>query len=117
VEVKDAMRLDGSVAQLVEVWHQLLVGYRGGQLPEPALATQCLEVIAKYVVWIDLGFVANERFVTLFYQFLADPHTRKESVACLAALVEKGMSHDAKLDLVKSLQLGQVLLTPTPTAL
>jgi len=111
------MRLDGAVTQIVEVWHQLLEGYRAGQLPEPALARQCLESIAKYIVWIDLGLIANEKFVGLFYQFLGDRETRKEAVACLAALVDKGMGVTAKLELVKSLQLGQVLQALSDTSL
>ena len=51
--IRDAMR-EKCVPQLVEAWLATLNTYAG---PHPQLACMCLEVVGKYVSWIDIGLV------------------------------------------------------------
>lgn len=57
--IKDAMR-EQCVPSLVESWFQILHAY---QRSHPELTCQCLEVVGAYVSWIDLGLIANQRWV------------------------------------------------------
>ena len=54
---KDAMR-DHSVGDVAGAWLQLVAAYSG---PRPDLAAAVLEVVRRYVNWIDIGLVANDR--------------------------------------------------------
>ncbi|KAJ4462684.1 putative tRNA exportin [Paratrimastix pyriformis] len=65
-DVKDAMRVD-CVGTLVEAWYHLL---SASMLAAPDIAVGVLKVIAKYVGWIDIGHVVNERFLGLLFQAL-----------------------------------------------
>ena len=42
----------------MQAWLQLVATYSG---PRPELATAVLEVVRRYVNWIDIGLVANDR--------------------------------------------------------
>ena len=57
MRLKDAMR-DHSVGDVAEAWLQLVAQYSG---PRPELAAAVLEVVRRYVNWIDIGLVANDR--------------------------------------------------------
>ena len=55
---KDAMR-DHSVGDVAEAWMQLVATYSG---PRPELTAAVLDVVRRYVNWIDIGLVANDRW-------------------------------------------------------
>ncbi len=57
---KDAMR-DHSVGDVAEAWMQLVATYSGSR---PELTATVLEVVRRYVNWIDIGLVANDRWAT-----------------------------------------------------
>ena len=57
MQLKDAMR-DHATADVAEAWLQLVARYSG---PRPELAATVLEVVRRYVNWIDIGLVANDR--------------------------------------------------------
>eukprot|EP00658_Telonema_sp_P-2_P013181 TRINITY_DN14996_c0_g1_i2.p1 TRINITY_DN14996_c0_g1~~TRINITY_DN14996_c0_g1_i2.p1 ORF type:complete len:309 (-),score=86.74 TRINITY_DN14996_c0_g1_i2:32-958(-) len=99
MEVKDAMRQD-CISQIVDVWHQLLQGYHTKQLDQPALVNDCLQLIEKYIVWVDISYIFHERFVSLFYAFFGDEVVRTSAAACIHALLHKGMDHSQKLSLI-----------------
>lgn len=109
MEIKDAMRMD-CIGRLVDIWYQVLHGYQTKQLPEPALANDCLQLIKKYVIWIDVAYIFHERYVTLFYTFLADPAVRAAAAGCVAALLYKGMDLSHKLAMVNTLRLPEILV-------
>uniref|UniRef100_A0A3Q2XWS8 Exportin-T n=1 Tax=Hippocampus comes TaxID=109280 RepID=A0A3Q2XWS8_HIPCM len=101
--IKDAMR-EQCVPSLVESWFQILHAY---QRSHPELTCQCLEVVGAYVSWIDLGLIANQRFVDLLLSHMAVEELREEACDCLLEMVNKGMDPVEKTKLVES--LAQVL--------
>ncbi|XP_077449465.1 exportin-T isoform X2 [Stigmatopora argus] len=97
--IKDAMR-ERCIPGLVESWFQILHTY---QLSHPELTCQCLEVVGAYVSWIDLGLIANERFVNLLLGHMSVEELREEACDCLLEIVNKGMDPVDKTKLVESL--------------
>ncbi|XP_061524197.1 exportin-T isoform X2 [Phycodurus eques] len=97
--IKDAMR-EQCIPGLVESWFQILHTY---QLSHPELTCQCLEVVGAYVSWIDLGLIANERFVELLLGHMSVEELREEACDCLLEIVNKGMDPVDKTRLVESL--------------
>jgi hypothetical protein len=104
--IKDAMRATNAVKELFETWHELLKGY-ATSIPE--LAKLCLSVMEEYICWVDISFVFNQNFISLFYSFLKSPALREETCACLEELVSKGMDKRKKLQLMQQLNVVTVM--------
>ncbi|XP_037069727.1 exportin-T-like, partial [Pollicipes pollicipes] len=97
--IRDAMR-EKCVLQLVESWHGTLQSYATTQ---PHLVCMCLEVVGKFVSWIDIGLVANERFVAVLVTLLGLVDVREAAADCLHDITHKGMEPVPKVQLVESL--------------
>ncbi|KAG0621103.1 hypothetical protein M758_4G269300 [Ceratodon purpureus] len=109
--IKDSMRQQ-CISQVVAAWYSLIVMYKG---QSPQLASQVLEMMQKYVAWIDIGLVANDRFVPLLFEFLVSPNEypqlRGAAAECLLAIVSKRMDAPSKLALLQQLQAGKACST------
>ena len=109
--IKDAMRQQ-CISQVVAAWYSLIIMYKG---QSPQLAAQVLEMMHKYVAWIDIGLVANDRFVPLLFEFLVSPNEylqlRGAAAECLLAIVSKRMDAPSKLALLQQLQAGKACST------
>lgn len=109
--IKDAMRQQ-CISQVVSAWYSLIVMYKG---QSPQLAAQVLEMMQKYVSWIDIGLVANDRFVPLLFEFLVSSNEylqlRAAAAECLLAIVSKRMDAPSKLALLQQLQAGKACST------
>ncbi len=59
MHVKDSMR-EHSIGEVAGAWYRLV-----GELREakPGLAAGVLGVMTRYVPWIDIGLVANDKWV------------------------------------------------------
>ena len=57
MQLKDAMR-ETCLNDLAEAWYNLLTSY---QSVNPDLAAAVLNTVERYVNWIDVGLVVNER--------------------------------------------------------
>lgn len=57
MQLKDAMR-EACLNDLAEAWYNLLRAY---QSANPDLAAAVLNTVERYVNWIDVGLVVNER--------------------------------------------------------
>lgn len=105
--IKDAMRQQ-CISQVVGAWYELIGLYKG---QSPHLATQVLEMMQKYVAWIDIGLVANNSFIPLLFELLVSPQEfpplRGAAAECLLAIVSKRMDAPSKLALLQQLQTGQ----------
>lgn len=55
--LKDAMR-EWCVSDVVEAWYRLVASYSGSR---PDLAASVLEVVRRYVGWIDIGLLVNDK--------------------------------------------------------
>ena len=68
----------------------------------PDLVCLCLEVIGSYIAWIDIGLIANDRFVQVFVRFLSKCEMREATCECIHQIINKGMDPTAKIKLVES---------------
>ncbi|KAK9827309.1 hypothetical protein WJX81_002974 [Elliptochloris bilobata] len=104
--LKDAMR-EHCLAELGAAWAQLVATY--GQA-RPDLAGAVLGAVQRYVPWIDIGLVANDKLVPLLFALLGEgpPALAGAAADVLAAIVAKRMDAGAKLALVR--QLGIIPL-------
>lgn len=75
LQIKDALR-DGDILRLVDAWEQILVDFKAcsdeGLLPlqENGMVSRCLETLAKFVSWVDIQILANEKFLAIAYSLL-----------------------------------------------
>ncbi|XP_043943980.1 exportin-T [Protopterus annectens] len=97
--IKDRMR-EQCISTLVDSWYQILCIY---QASNSEIICQCLEVVGAYVSWIDLSFIANDRFVNVLLKFMSVDVLREEACDCLSEIVNKGMDPVDKMKLVESL--------------
>lgn len=97
--IKDHMR-EHCVRDLVESWYQILNLYHNENAEIVGL---CLKVIGAYVSWIDIGLIANDRFVNCLLTYLNQEDIRENACDCLLEIINKGMDADAKTRLVESL--------------
>ena len=67
---------------------------------EPEIVTACLEVTSVYVPWIDITTVANDKFLPLVLQLMRNEYARAASADLLCQVVDKGMEHLDKLQLI-----------------
>ena len=65
--MKDGIR-DQCVSQLAEAWYTILQAYHSS---EPRLVKSCLATLARYISWIDISLVVNDRFLPAFWSFLS----------------------------------------------
>ncbi|KAK8756257.1 hypothetical protein V5799_001049 [Amblyomma americanum] len=101
--LKDNIR-ETHVVDLVNSWYTILTS----QCQSPAgveLCRLCLEVVGAYVAWIDIGLVANDRFVDALVHFLSLPALRESACDCVCEILAKGMEPVDKLRLVESLSM------------
>jgi exportin-T len=56
-QVKDGIR-DQCVVQISQAWYTILQSFHE---TEPKLAKGCLSTMARYISWIDISLVVNER--------------------------------------------------------
>lgn len=96
--IKDAMR-ETCVAQLADSWLQILTAYESSR---PELACLCLDVVGKYVSWIDINLVANDQYVPVLLRFLEQPLLRESACDCIYEVLSKGMDPVVKTQLVES---------------
>ena len=49
---------------------------------QPEVACLCLDVVGKFVSWIDITLVANNRYVPVLLRFLSQPLLRESACDC-----------------------------------
>ena len=103
MHVKDAMR-DCCIAEVAEAWYELAAAHRAQR---PQLAAFVLATAARYVNWIDIGLVANDRFMPLLLDLMQAPHAGARAAAtdCVIEVVAKRMEPAAKVQLVQGLEI------------
>jgi len=104
MRVKDGMR-DLCMPQVAEVWYEIAAGY---QQSAPGLAAYALETTACTINWIDIGLVANEKFLTLIFALMlsgTDLRLRSAATECMLEIVGKRMDCSAKLQLLGRLNI------------
>jgi exportin-T len=109
--IKDTMR-DQCVPNLVESWYQIMESYKE---TFPELTNLCMEVVGAYISWIDIGLIANDKFIQCLMSYLSVPILRESAAECLRGIINKGMDPIPKLELVeglaKQLESAKILST------
>ncbi|KAG2493435.1 hypothetical protein HYH03_008254 [Edaphochlamys debaryana] len=106
MHVKDSMR-EHSVAEVAAAWYRLVEGYRG---KNPELAAQVLAVMTRYIPWIDIHLIANDKFLPLLLSLMGAPHPGLRSAAldCVTEALAKRMEPLPKLGLIESMKIVPV---------
>ena len=61
------------------------------------------------LAWIDISLIVSPRFIEAYFKFLSMPTLRVAACECVNEMILKGMKADAKVGLIKSMQLTSVL--------
>ncbi|CAH1784092.1 unnamed protein product [Owenia fusiformis] len=96
--IKDTMR-EQCVPQMVESWYHIITSYQNSK---PEVVCACLDVIGAYVSWIDIGHIANDKFVSVLLQFMSVDVLRESACDCIIEIISKGMDPLAKMNLIES---------------
>ena len=68
----------------------------------PEVVCLCLEVIGKFISWIDIDLIANDKFVTVLLKFMTLTLLRESACDCITDIINKGMDPIVKTKLVES---------------
>ncbi|GFR43596.1 hypothetical protein Agub_g4693, partial [Astrephomene gubernaculifera] len=103
MHVKDSMR-EHSLGEVAGAWYRLAGAYRD---KAPELAAQVLTTMSRYIPWIDIGLVANDKFLPLLLSLMDSPHggLRMAAVDCVTEVVAKRMEALPKLNLIQSMKI------------
>ncbi|XP_065889699.1 exportin-T-like isoform X2 [Dysidea avara] len=112
--IKDTMR-EQCVSSLVESWYQIMVTFEQYNHEVTCLV---MKVVGAYVSWIDINYIANERFSSLLLKYLQVEQLRESSCDCLTEIVSKGMDPLNKIELAETLthtlkEMGVLMTTPS----
>ncbi|GJP29651.1 hypothetical protein CLOM_g19286 [Closterium sp. NIES-68] len=77
-----------------------------------ACVASLLETLQPYVAWMDIGLVADSRWLPLLFGLLAsqtsEVRLRAAACGCILAIVNKRMDAVSKISLLQRVQIGQV---------
>ncbi|CAK9150118.1 unnamed protein product [Ilex paraguariensis] len=106
--IKDAMRQQ-CITQIVRAWYDIVSMYRNS---DPDLCASVLDCVRRYITWIDIGLIVNDTFIGLVFELLLvvglPDQLRCAAAGCVLAVVSKRMDTQAKLTLLKSLNISRV---------
>lgn len=104
--IKHAMR-EGDVQLLAECWFRILGTFRQ---TAPQLVIDCLKAISLYIVWIDIHAIANDQFLSALCNLIGEAGPlAMEACKCLAAVLQKKMPAEKKIQMFVQLQILQRL--------
>ncbi|CAM9258508.1 unnamed protein product [Laminaria digitata] len=103
------MRASNAVVQICGVIYEVVGAFK---TEAPDMAAFALETLRKYIGWIDIAQVVNERFLNLFAECLRSPDEQvvQRSCSCILEVVNKKMADPvSKLRLLQQLKLAEML--------
>lgn len=104
MHVKDAMR-ERCITEVVDAWYYLVTAYKD---KDPQLAAFVLQTAARYIHWVDIGLIANDRFVPVLLSLIGGaPVLAGAAADCITEMVTKRMEHVPKLMLLQQLGMAQ----------
>ena len=59
-------------------------------------------MIGKFISWIDINLIANDKFVPVIIRFMSAPLLRESACDCIHEIISKGMDPVAKTKLIES---------------
>ncbi|KAF8821102.1 hypothetical protein IE077_002463 [Cardiosporidium cionae] len=105
--VKDSMRTN-DIESLVQIWFSILQEW---ERQEYDVITGILQITGKFIAWIDVRLVVNNRFMPILFSLLERNNPYAESAFdCLSAIVYKRMDASSKISLLKEFEILPVML-------
>lgn len=103
MDFKDAMR-ENALDQISMSWYQILGMFKD---TNPSIVAVLLHAVERYIHWIDISLVANEKFMPLLFDVLNSSLSEAQvsAVSVLTEIVSKRMDAGPKLNLVSGLGL------------
>ncbi|KZV37962.1 exportin-T [Dorcoceras hygrometricum] len=106
--IKDAMR-GQCVPQIVGAWYDIVSMYKN---MDSVLCSNVLDSMRRYVLWIDIGLIANDAFTRLLFELMLNDglpdQLRASAAGVVLAVVSKRMDPKPKLVLLQGLQISRV---------
>lgn len=103
VRVKDAMRED-CIAKIVDVCT--------GLLREPEFACHALDILGRYIEWVDVSLIVRSSILTPLYEAIISTKEckwRGAAAACLRSIVLKRMDLNSKAQLMRTLNIDTLI--------
>jgi len=104
-QIKDAMR-EKAMKGIVDAIHGVVVACHASK---PELAKMALDVLGDYISWIEIGLIANERFIPMLYKFLLNPTLQHDACDCISEVVYKRMPATKKLAIINQTRIVDML--------
>jgi exportin-T len=105
------------IADIVSTWHQILVAFPCSD--NPHIAEACLDCIQRYIPWIEIELIVNDKFVPILYQAMCIDDrqavheqfdkVRLRAADCFFEIVYKGMPSSKKFGIIQSLKLVELM--------
>lgn len=106
--IKDAMRAQ-CVPQIVGAWYDIVSMYKN---MDTELCASVLDSMRGYVLWIDIGLIANDAFTRLLFELILvdglPDQLRASAAGVVRAVVSKRMDLKPKLALLQNLQISRI---------
>ncbi|EGD71995.1 hypothetical protein PTSG_00011 [Salpingoeca rosetta] len=104
--LKDAMR-EYDLSRIAQAWLTIITTFA---TPAPELAAHCLDVIATYILWIDVNLIVNQHFQQALHECVrVGSPVREAACRVIDAALTKGMPAAGRLAVVDELRVGDVL--------
>ena len=109
--IKDHVRSTADMVNIMSAVYSVLSALMA-QREHEKLIVNGLKVVKEYIGWIDIGLVANERWVRLLYSCCTAPvceEYRALGLACVREMCDKKMEKSKKVELIASYRVIDML--------
>lgn len=113
--LKDLIR-ERDVRKIAQSWEEILTHWRTSN---DVVAELCLKAVGKWVSWVDISFVVNQRMLELLFQQLeraqkidprdSEEHARDAAIDVFTETVAKKMLAADKINMISFLNLESVV--------
>ncbi|TMW56984.1 hypothetical protein Poli38472_002909 [Pythium oligandrum] len=111
MRIKDAMRESSCMADTFDAIYNVLVNCDVSAVMVE-LSYNALQTLKRYISWVDIGLIVNDRFVPLLFKILRESASlRCPAANCIFEIIDKGMSSEKRLALITQLKLLEILPT------
>lgn len=73
------------------------------------IINKCLDILSKYINWISIEYIVNDRYFPLLYTMLNILDVRQNAVLVLISLFSKKMEYKQRFEIVKNTKILYVL--------
>lgn len=109
MRIKDAMRETTVMAETFDAIYNVLVNCDVSAVMGQ-LSYSALETLKRYISWVDITLIVNDRILPLLFKMLRESETlRCPAANCLFEIIDKGMTPQKKLAMLQQIQVLELL--------